>query len=119
MAEVIKFDRYVVQAKLLMKYKVGIWEGLHTLTGAIQGEIERPSGQRKGLYRQKRRELQNETLSLRSIHQSIQTYRWELRICARIEVEAPNIRLKIHKLLPTPKKEKNLPTHRCAKPLQR
>ena len=37
MAEVIKFDRYVEQAKLLMKYKVDTWEQFYTLTGAIQG----------------------------------------------------------------------------------
>ena len=96
MAEVIKFDRYVEQAKLLMKYKVDTWEQFYTLTGAIQGEIDTLAEQRKELYRRKRREPQNEPLSLRiqSINQSIQTYRRELRICARIEVEAPDIQPK-------------------------
>lgn len=121
MAEVIKFDRYVEQAKLLMKYKVDTWEQFYTLTEAIQGEIDALAGQRKELYRQKRREPQNETLSLRiqSINQSIQTYRRELRICARIEAEAPGIHPKIRVLTPTPEKEKKPPSRRRTRPLQR
>ena len=121
MAEVIKFDRYVEQAKLLMKYKVDTWQQFYTLTGAIHGEIDTLAGQRKELYRQKRREPQNETLSLRiqSIHQSIQTYRRELRICARIEAEAPGIQPKIRVLTPTPEKEKKPSSRRRARPLQR
>lgn len=121
MAEVIKFDHYVEQAKLLMKYKVDTWEQFFTLTGAIQGEIDVLAGQRKELYRRKRREPQNEPLSLRirSINQSIQTYRRELRICARIEVEAPGIQPKIRVLTPTPEKEKKPPSRRRARPLQR
>lgn len=121
MAEVIKFDRYVEQAKLLMKYKVDTWEQFYTLTGAIQGEIDTLAEQRKELYRRKRREPQNEPLSLRiqSINQSIQTYRRELRICARIEVEAPDIQPKIRALTPTPEKEKKPPSRRRARPLQR
>ena len=120
MAEVIKLERYVEQAKLLMKYKVDTWDQFYTLTGAIQGEIDTLAGQRKELYRRKRREPQNETLSLRiqSINQSIQTYRRELRICARIEVEAPGIQSKIYVLTPTPEKEKKPPVHRRARALQ-
>ena len=72
MAEVIKFDRYVEQDKLLMKYKVDTWVQFYTLTGAIQGEIDALAGQRKELYRQKRREPQNETLSPYSIHPNVQ-----------------------------------------------
>ena len=121
MAEVIKFDRYVEQAKLLMKYKVDTWDQFYTLAGAIQGEIDALADQRKELYRQKRREPQNEPLSLRirSINQSIQTYRRELRICARIEAEAPDIQAKIRMLTPAPEKEKKPPIHRRTRPLQR
>lgn len=121
MAEVIKFDRYVEQAKLLMKHKVDTWGQFYTLAGAIQGEIDALADQRKELYRRKRREPQNETLSLRiqSINQSIQTYRQELRICARIEMEAPDIQPKIRALTPTSEKEKKPPIHRRARPLQR
>lgn len=121
MAEVIKLERYVEQAKLLMKYKADTWDQFFTLTGAIQGEIDALADQRKELYRRKRREPQNEPLSLRiqSINQSIQTYRRELRICTRIEVEAPSIQPKVHELAPTPEKEKTPPVHRRARPLQR
>ena len=121
MAEVIKFDRYVEQVKLLMKYKVDTWEQFYTLTEAIQGEIDALTDQRKEIYRQKRREPQNEPLSLRiqSINQSIQTYRRELRICARIEAETPGIQPKIRVLTPTPEKEKKPPSRRRARPLQR
>lgn len=121
MAEVIKFERYVEQAKLLMKYKVDTWNQFFTLTGAIQGEIDALTDQRKEFYRQKRQEPQNETLSprIRSINQSIQRNRRELRICARIEAEAPSIPPKVHELVPTPEKEKTTPVRRRARPLQR
>ena len=121
MAEIIKFERYVEQAKLLMKYKVDNWEQLFTLTGAIQGEINALTDQRKELYRTKRREPENENLSLRihSINQSIQTHRRELRICARIEAEAPGIPTKIHSLTPAPEKERKPPARRRTRPRQR
>jgi hypothetical protein len=72
MAEAIKLERYVEQAKLLMKYKADTWDQFFTLTGAIQGEIDALADQRKELYRQKRREPQNEPLSPHSIHPNVQ-----------------------------------------------
>ena len=51
--------------------------------------------------------------------QSIQTCRRELRICARIEVEAPDIQPKIRALTPTSEKEKKPPSRRHTRPLQR
>ncbi|SCI33997.1 Uncharacterised protein [uncultured Flavonifractor sp.] len=75
MAEVIKFDRYVVQAKLLMKYKVGIWEGLHTLTGAIQGEIERdlPASGKDSTAKSGESSKTKPSLCVQSINQSKRT----------------------------------------------
>ena len=61
----------------------------------------------------------NPSLRIQSINQSIQTYRRELRICARIEVEAPDIQPKIRALTPTPEKEKKPPSRRRARLLQR
>lgn len=121
MAEVIKFERYVEQAKLLMKYKVDTWEQFFKLSEAIQGEIDTLADQRKELYRAKRREPENENLSLRiqSINQSIQTRRRELRICSRIEAEAPGIPAKNRELEPTQEKEKAPPTRRRTRPRQR
>lgn len=111
MAEIIKFDRYVEQAKLLMKYRIDTWEQFDMFTEAVQGEIDALSNQRIDLYRQRRNNPQNEKFSLQiqSINQSIQMYRQELRICARIEAAAPSIPKKIREITPTPSKEKHSP----------
>ena len=61
----------------------------------------------------------NPSLRIRSINQSIQTYRRELRICVRIKVEAPDIQPKIRMLTPAPEKEKKPPSRHCTRPLQR
>ena len=121
MAEIIKFDRYVEQAKLLAKYRIDTWEQLTILTEAVQGEIDVLSSQRKDLYRQKRSNPQNEKLSLQiqSINQSIQMHQRELRICARIEAAAPSIPQKICELMPTPTKEKQAPVCRRTRTRQR
>lgn len=121
MAEIIKFDRYVEQAKLLMKYHIDTWDQLDMFTEAVQGEIGALCNQRKDLYRQKRSNPQNEKLSLQiqSINQSIQTRRRELRICARIEAAAPSIPQKIREIAPAPVKEKQLSIHRRTRSHQR
>lgn len=114
MAEIIKFDRYVEQAKLLAKYHIDTWEQLSMLTEAMQEEISALSSQRKGFYHQWQLNPQNENLSLQiqSINQSIQMYRRELKVCARIEAEVPSIPQKIRKLAPEPEKGKQAPAHR-------
>ena len=38
--EIIKFDRYVEQAKLLMKYRIDTWDQLSMLDEAIQSELD-------------------------------------------------------------------------------
>lgn len=112
MAEIIKFDRYVEQAKLLMKYRIDTWDQLDMFTEAVQGEIDALCNQRKDFYRQKRSNSHDEKLSLQiqSINQSIQTRRRELRICARIKAAAPSIPQKIQEVTPAPVKEKQPPT---------
>ena len=121
MAEIIKFDRYVEQAKLLMKYHIDTWDQLDMFTEAAQGEIDVLCNQRKGLYRQKRNNPQDEKFSLQiqSINRSIQARRRELRICARIEAATPSIPQKIREITPAPVKEKQPPMHHRPRSRQR
>ena len=68
MDEIIKFDRYVTQAKFLMEHRID------TLTT-----------QRKALYRKNTPAAQNP--SIESINQKLRTLRQDLRMCARIETD--------------------------------
>ncbi len=109
MDEIIKFDRYQEQFKLLTKYRIDTEKQLHTLEEAAQADIEALIQQRTELYHQKRKDPENETLlsEIQSINQSIRGRRKELRICARIEADIPTIRQKIHEPIPLlPKREK-------------
>ena len=38
--EIIKFDRYVEQGKLLMKYRIDTWEQPSMLEEAVQSELD-------------------------------------------------------------------------------
>lgn len=106
--EIIKFDRYVEQAKLLMKYRIDTWEQLSMLEEAVQGELDALCGQGKGLYIARRKNPQETDLSpaILSINQSIKTLRRELKVCGRIEADGPAIRQKLLEPLPTPPKVK-------------
>lgn len=53
MDEIIKLDRYVAQAKFLMKCRIDTQAQLTMLTGAIHAEIDALTTQRKALYRKK------------------------------------------------------------------
>lgn len=121
MAEIIKFDRYVEQAKLLMKYRIDTWDQLDMFTEAVQEEIDALCNQRKALYHQKRSSPQDEKFSLQiqSINQSIQSHRRELKICARIKAAAPSILQKIQEITPAPVKGKQVSIHRCTRSHQR
>ena len=104
-----------------MKYRIDTWDQLDMFTEAAQGEIDVLCNQRKGLYRQKRNNPQDEKFSLQiqSINQSIQTRRRELRICARIEAATPSIPQKIREIAPTPIEETQTPIHRRTRSYQR
>lgn len=103
--EIIKFDRYVEQGKLLMKYCIDTWEQLSMLEEAIQNAL---CGQRKGLYTARRKNPAETDLSpaILSINQSIKTLRRELKVCGRIKADGPAIRQKLLEPLPTPPKVK-------------
>ena len=71
MDEIIKFDRYVEQAKLLTKYRIDTDGQLGTLKEAVQSELDVLTDERKALYAAKRRNPEEETLSADLLHQSI------------------------------------------------
>ncbi len=106
--EIIKFDRYVEQSKLLMKYRIDTWEQLSMLEEAVQSELDALCSQRKGLYIARRKNPTGTDLSpaILSINQSIKILRRELKVCGRIEADGPAIRQKLLEPLPTPPKVK-------------
>lgn len=106
--EIIKFDRYVEQAKLLMKYRIDTWEQLSMLEEAVQSELDAPCNQRKGLYTARRKNPTDTDLSpaILSINQSIKILRRELKVCGRIEADGPAIRQKLRESPPPPPKVK-------------
>ncbi len=110
MDEIIMFDRYQEQFKFLVKYKIDTPAQLALLTEAIQGEIDTLTDQRKELYRQKRKDPENQTLSasIQSINQSIRTKRHELRLCARIEADIPKVKENLKKQPPRRQEPKPL-----------
>ena len=114
MDEIIKFDRYVEQAKLLTKYRIDTDGQLGTLKEAVQSEIDVLTDKRKALYAVRRRNPEEETLSadLLSINQSIKTLWHELRVCERIEASIPVIRQKLKEPAQHPQKTKK-PTTRA------
>lgn len=124
MDEIIKFDRYQEQFKFLVKYKIDTPAQLTLLTEAIRGEIDALTDQRKELYRQKRKDPENQTCSasIQSINRSIRTKRHELRLCARIEADIPKVKenLKTQPLkLPEPKTPEHRPSRRRERPCLR
>ena len=117
MGEIIKFDRYVEQAKLLMKYRIDTWEQLSMLEEAVQSELDALCSQRKGLYTARRKNPAETDLSptILSINQSIKILRRELKVCGRIEADGPTIRQKLRESPPPPPKVKQTEKHRPRK----
>lgn len=121
MAEIIKFDRYVEQAELLMRYRVDTEEQLRTLKEALGNEIDILAGQRSGLYRQKRKAPDHEEISsqISSVNQAIKRYRRELRVCDRIEADIPAVQQIVHEQAQLPKKRESRLKRRSIHPHQR
>lgn len=121
MNEIIKLDHYMEQFNLLWKYRIDTEAQLHTLEGAIQADLDALTAQRADLYRQKRKDPDNETLlsEIKSINQSIRGRRKELRICARIEADIPRIQQKAFEPIPPPPKREKPLTHRKSRQPQR
>ena len=104
----MKLDRYVEQAKLLMKYRIDTWEQLSMLKEAVQSELDALCGQRRGLYTARRKNPTETDLSpaILSINQSIKILRRELKVCGRIAADGPAIREKLTEPPPPPPKVK-------------
>ena len=121
MDEIIKFDRYVEQFKFLTKYHINTVEQLHTLEEAVQADLDALIQQRTALYRQKRKDPENQNLfsEIQSINQSIQRRRRELRICARIKADVPIIQQRHQATIQPPPKREKPPTHRKPRSPQR
>ena len=100
MGEIIKFDRYVAQAKFLMRHRIDTQPQLTMLTQAIQTEIDALTAQRKALYRKNSPATQNP--SIESINQKLRALRQDLKMCARIEADIPIMEEK--RRTPTPSK---------------
>ena len=115
--EIIKFERYVEQAKLMMKYRIDTWEQLSMLEEAVQGELDALCSQRKGLYTARRKNPTGTDSSpaIESINQSIKILRRELKVCRRIEADGPVIRKKLMEPLPVPPKVERVPKQRPRK----
>ena len=77
MDEIIKFDRYVEQAKLLTKYRIDADGQLETLKEAVQSEIDTLADERMALYAARRRNPEEKMLSADLL--SIKNLRHELR----------------------------------------
>lgn len=115
--EIIKYDRYVEQAKLLMKYRIDTWEQFSMLEKAVQSELDAFCSQRKGLYTARKRNPMETDLSpaIESINQSIKILRRELKVCGRIETDGPVISQKLMEPLPAPPKVERAPKQRPRK----
>ena len=115
--EIIKFDRYVEQGKLLMKYRIDTWGQLSMLEEAIQDELDALCNQRKRLYTVRRKNPTNTDLlpAIESINQSIKILRWESKVCGQIEADGPVIRQKLTEPLPIPPKVERAPKQRPRK----
>ena len=93
-AEIIRFDRYQEQFRYLMKYRIETMGQLAMQYDALQAEIDAWCDRRRGLYQARRAGGGGEAVSeeITRITQHLRTLRRELRLCARIEHEAPSVR---------------------------
>lgn len=121
MDEIIKLDRYMEQFQFLHQYHIDTELQLCTLEEAIQADLDTLTTQRTDLYRQRRKDPDNEALlsEIESINQSIRGRRKELRICVRIEADIPRIRQKTFEPIPLPPKREKPLAKRKTRPLQR
>lgn len=87
MDEIIKFERYVAQAKFLMKHRIDTQPQLTMLTEAIQAEIDALTAQRKALYRKNIPAAQNPAIE--SINEKLRSLRQDLKMCDRIKADIP------------------------------
>lgn len=104
--EVTKLNRYAAQFRFLQANRVDNAEQLAMLGDALQAEIDALTGQRKDLYRQKRRGLDVEP-EIQAINQMLRPLRQKLKTCGQIEQAVPHIRSQMQLCRQAQGKEKN------------
>lgn len=92
--EIIKFDRYQEQFRYLMKNRIETMEQLAMQYDALQADIDAWSNRRRELYQIRRTETGGEAVTEEIIQITchLRALRRELRLCARIENTAPQVR---------------------------
>ena len=96
-SEIIKFDRYQEQFRYLMKTRIETAEQLSMQYDAIQAEIDALTGQRRELYQWRRTGQGGAAIDgeIAAITDRLRTLRRELKLCARIEGDIPNVRERV------------------------
>ncbi len=89
--EIIKFDRYQEQFKYLMKNHIETMGQLSMQYDAIQAEIDALTGQRRELYPLRRAGMEGAGEEIDAINDRLRALRRELKLCARIENDAPTV----------------------------
>ncbi len=93
--EVIKFDRYQEQFIYLMKNRIETMGQLSMQYDAIQAEIDALTGQRRELYPLRRAGTEGAEAEIDAINDRLRALRRELKLCARIENDAPTVRANV------------------------
>lgn len=93
-AEIIKFERYQEQFRYLMKNRIETMGQLSMQYDALQAEIDAWSDRRQELYQARRAGNGGEAVTeeITDITHRLRTLRREMRLCARIEDHAPQVR---------------------------
>lgn len=92
-AEVIKFSRYQEQFVYLMKNRIETTAQLSMQYDAVQAEIDAWTDRRRTLYQARRAGIggEGDTEEIAAITSRLRTLRRELKLCARIENDAPTV----------------------------
>ena len=93
--EVINFDRYQEQFIYLMKNRIETMGQLSMQYDAIQAEIDALTGQRRELYPLRRAGTEGAEAEIDAINDRLRALRRELKLCARIENDAPTVRANV------------------------
>ena len=93
-AEIIKFERYQEQFRYLMKNRIETMGQLSMQYDALQAEIDAWCDRRRSLYQTRRLSGGEDGISeeIAQITRHLRALRRELKLCTRIEHDAPTVR---------------------------
>lgn len=115
--EVLRLERYQAQFSYLMKNRIETPAQLAMQYDAVQAEMDALTDYRRDLYRQRRREGDNEPLAgeITAITTKLRALRRELKLCARIEGDVPRVQSSVReRSKPLEKTDQGRPQHRAA-----